>query len=727
MAVFIPPIEKILQFKVKPTQGELYLLQFLEKTLDDSFEIYFNPYLIICPDQGTGLDDSSEIYFNPYINGYRPDVVIMRKNYGVLIIEVNDWDLSLYELNDKKHWKPIKQVLKYKENLFKLHIENLFEKKIIDIEEFNIVACAVYFHNATEQQITDLFSKDEKYQEFLKPYIDLIGRNNLNESDFKKLLEERDLISTKESFLFTEDLYNSFKHFMCPLLHTKEEGENLVYTPEQEKIIYEDKKQQRVKGVFGSGKTTVLAARAVQVYKRLSLTNPNAKILILTYNITLTNYIHDKISKIREDFPWDAFIISNYHLFINSQLKNLGIPFERNKCIDSKSLDLNYYSNKNLFIANKSHIKPFDAIFVDEIQDFKKEWMEIIKECFLAEDGEYVLFGDAKQNTYNNSLIEQKDVFTNVQDVTELTQCFRSESKIKDFAIRYQKLFHGMYESDILTSNDSYQEIKSKREQNGCIIYVPNKYLPNKDFYKPLYKLIQEIIKTDFNNISPNDITIIGFNIDFLRLLDLYFRYASGERTTTTFETFEVMYLNGLKVLGSEYPKWISDGLKLLKTDKRRRYPILAMLLTIYDLSKAYPEVNIFQEKKENYFKEYNVSINEFENYIDSYRDEFEEFEKIVCNYNYEKIRRNKKLLFRMNSGTIKISTIQSFKGYESELLFLIIDPSECTDNKISFDELIYTGITRCRSNLVIINIGNDAYDKIFESLFEYIKNKHSN
>ena len=60
-------------------------------------------------------------------------------------------------------------------------------------------------------------------------------------------------------------------------------------------------------------------------------------------------------------------------------------------------------------------------------------------------------------------------------------------------------------------------------------------------------------------------------------------------------------------------------------------------------------------------------------------------------------------------------------------MLFLIIDPSECTDNKISFDELIYTGITRCRSNLVIINIGNDAYDKIFESLFEYIKNKHSN
>ena len=66
MATFIPPIEKICQFKVKPEAGELELLLFLEKTLDDSFEVYFNPYM----------------------NGDRPDILIMRKGYGVMIIEV---------------------------------------------------------------------------------------------------------------------------------------------------------------------------------------------------------------------------------------------------------------------------------------------------------------------------------------------------------------------------------------------------------------------------------------------------------------------------------------------------------------------------------------------------------------------------------------------------------------------------------------------------------------
>ena len=35
MAQFIPSIEKIQQFRVQPTEGEWYLLRFLERTLDD--------------------------------------------------------------------------------------------------------------------------------------------------------------------------------------------------------------------------------------------------------------------------------------------------------------------------------------------------------------------------------------------------------------------------------------------------------------------------------------------------------------------------------------------------------------------------------------------------------------------------------------------------------------------------------------------------------------------
>ena len=75
---------------------------------------------------------------------------------------------------------------------------------------------------------------------------------------------------------------------------------------------------------------------------------------------------------------------------------------------------------------------------------------------------------------------------------------------------------------------------------------------------------------------------------------------------------------------------------------------------------------------------------------------------------NLEKIRRAKKSGFWLNAGMIKISTVHSFKGWEIHTVFLLID-------KNSTDELIYTGITRARKNIVIINFGNPKYANFFK------------
>src|SRR5690606_29402872 len=95
--------------------------------------------------------------------------------------------------------------------------------------------------------------------------------------------------SNQPSFYFTNDIYKSFKRFLNPPYHFKEQVEKEIpYTKKQLEIIYggNEKKEQRIKGVVGSGKTTVLAARAVQAVKRT-----DEEVLILTYNITLKNYI----------------------------------------------------------------------------------------------------------------------------------------------------------------------------------------------------------------------------------------------------------------------------------------------------------------------------------------------------------------------------------------------------------------------------------------------------
>lgn len=715
MALFIPTLDKIQMFKVKPEEGELTLLYFLEQTLDDSFEVYFNPYM----------------------NGDRPDIVIMRKDYGILIIEVKDWNLDLYELDDKKNWilkenkavlkSPIQQVLKYKDNLYELHIDTLLEKKIKDKRNFSIIACAVYFHNANSEDVKNIlikpYEKEHRYQNFLKYNIDLLGRDNLNKTDFEILLRKRYLISNRCSILFTLDIYKNIKRLLNPPIHTKEEGIDFYYSEKQREIIFAlNKPQQRIKGVVGSGKTTVLAARAVQTYKRLSKNNHNTKILILSYNITLKNFIHDKLSKVREEFPWSAFIITNYHEFINSELNNLGIHIEvKNKSIKNINdyLEQHYYSNYELFNKYKSITHRYEAIFIDEIQDYKRPWMDIVKDFFLAYGGEYLLFGDVKQNIYNNQ-VDNKDVITNiVGKPTELQRCFRSEFKVRDLAIEYQKnIFKDKYEIDDFNKKNQSSEIEYERNQQGYINYM---FLSDSNSVSTLYNIIHTNIINKNSEISPNDICILGSTIDLLKKFEAYYRYMSNEKTKTMFETLEICYKIGLDTYKNTNLEWINKGIELLKREKDKTpdlaFQQLARLLTIYQLYREYQDK--FKEKLNWYCEQYQCTFEKFIKYIEFYKEDFTTLIETVNNSDYDFIRKNKKIHFWMNSGTIKIATINSFKGWESELIFLILEKNNYNN---TFDELIYTGITRSRSNLVIINFNNESYHNKIKPLFDKIK-----
>ena len=738
MARFYPSVETIAKFKVPPTGGEQTLLDFLGRVLDDSYEVYFNPYL----------------------NGDRPDVLIMREGNGVLVIEVKDWNLDNFTLNENKKWvytsndsvvkSPIDQVLKYKNNLFDLHVDKLLEKKINDIRHFNIVACAVYFHCASQNKIDNMlvnpYLDDKKYQKFLKYNIDLIGYDGLEEGRFNNLLQKRYLSKDKHSFLFTGELYENFKRILSPSVHMKAQGEPYNYSDKQKEIIYgrwengrlKVQLEQRVRGVFGSGKTTVLAARAVQAYKRALVRNNNPRILILTFNITLKNFIHDKLMRVDETFPLEKFIIINYHQFINAELNNLNIdvvvPDKYPKEKIGEYLEQNYYSNIALFDEHKTQIVKYDAVLIDEIQDYHRPWMEILKNYFRDPQGDYVLFGDVKQNIYGQPT-SQKDVVTNVRGVNELKFCFRSDFKVRDLAQSFQShIFRNKYDVDDFTENGTWNFFGEEQQKEGFINYM---YLSDTNTITALYNIIRGNILNNANNISPNDITILGYTANQLRLFDCYYRYASRERTNSMLETIEAMYMTHLNFMGKDminadgWYKNISAHLsKKLFPNKNSLYDNdiiklrqhIAKLFTIYDLYVKYPDTFIIRLKEE--CNVCGISTDAFFAFRKHYEEDLKSFKSGVYSHDYSNIRNNKKLHFWMNSGTIKISTINSFKGWESEVVFLIIEPKyeRTTHFNLSFDELLYTGLTRCKRTLIVVNFGNAEYDTKMRPLIEWIK-----
>ncbi|MBO5466219.1 MAG: AAA family ATPase [Prevotella sp.] len=736
MAKLIPSIDHILKMKVPPTDGELTLLRFLDSNLDDSFEVYFNPYM----------------------NGDRPDIVIVRKRYGVLIIEVKDWDLDAYELDERKHWvlkknvytivsSPIDQVLKYKENLYTLHLDELYEMRIRDYKYTKMISCAVYFHNASQAKVEEFlvkpYSADKKYQKFLANNIKLIGSDTLIKDRFDKILWNLYLLSNKESKLFSDSLYESITHFLLPTTHQKEDGKRIKYLKKQEGIIFrEDRNEFVVEGVEGSGKTTVLARRAVQEYIKWKHDDYEPQILILSYNITLINFIRDKINQVQETFDWKSFTILNYHQFIGNQLNNLDVKMvlpqfrttndssERNQSHEqSQYLDRHYYSNLQLFLELKNKIHSsnlsYDAILIDEMQDYKYNWFEILKIVFLKDGGDFILFGDEKQNIYANPLTGKK-VRTNViGGRMKLTQSMRSGSIIESFVTEFQKrIYAEKYDLDKFSSPD-----------DGMLMFKPSgtityKYL-SKDFITSISDIISTIkTKVEFKDIATDDITILSFNVKVLRQLEAFYRNQTGEKLMSMFETKEVVvYINFKKEWSHHKKRERQDSSKfdvdftanllglLHGRDDEEKLKRLSSIIVLDDLNRVYN--GMFENRLEYICRKYGCDKIRFSELMNQNRDRLSSYLEEIMNKDYDTIRNHKKAHFYMHPGYMKISTIHSFKGWESKMIFLIIDNH--VPNNQSLDELVYTGITRCKEHLYIINMNNDAYDRKLKMLIDSV------
>jgi len=626
VAKLFPTLENIERLKVKPTEGELFLIKYLQDNLDEDIEIYFQPFL----------------------NGDMPDIILMQKNVGVSIIEVKDWNLSLYKIDENNKWylkqnnallkSPFQQVFSYKENLFNLHIDGLLKERIKNKQFYGRIKTYVYFHKSSKKDINIFYdsilnyyrkleqenfnnikSKKitfDKYNnkiEYLKRkkskiYRDIqyhaVGNNNL-----KKIV-----LPQKVSNLFTEEIYKEFYRYLQPPYHTIEQGKNITYTKKQKELIISKSVHQKIRGVAGSGKTVILAKRAVNAYRRHKGT-----VLILTFNITLKNYIHDKISDVRDNFNWKYFYITNFHQLINQLLNNLNIEFELSDNIKdnniSNYLDENYFSNIKLFEEHKKNIPKFKSIFIDEIQDYKPEWIKIIRKYFLEDNSEMVLFGDEKQNIYDRELDSEKKIkivqgFGKWEKLNNSIRHQGDGDRILNLAKRFQKsFFHNKYETD------NYKESPYTPSLTNLGVFKIQNYQDSK------FNLIVESIYNEIkiNNIHNDDIVILGSKISFLQEIDYLIRTKLNINTLTTFETKEMR-------------------------------------------DKVKKEIN--------------------------------------------NIRRFKKRAFNHHSGKLKISTIHSFKGYEADTVFLILDD----DNA----EMIYAGITRSKFGIMIFSKTDSIYNDFF-------------
>lgn len=188
---------------------------------------------------------------------------------------------------------------------------------------------------------------------------------------------------------------------------------------------------RRVKGPAGSGRSVALTARAVE------LDRDNKRVLVCTYNITLVNYLRYLIARHarnQEDFfrrqidvfyfhDWCLHIcrvagrVGDYAEFL-SEIEDAKVAMEEaedtinhnylKKKWEKKKDEVFHYQIPELVQDIYKNPPPddilprYDAILVDEGQDFRLNWWNTLRES-VKSVGERLLVADKTQDIYGNA------------------------------------------------------------------------------------------------------------------------------------------------------------------------------------------------------------------------------------------------------------------------------------------------------------------------------------
>ena len=338
------------------------------------------------------------MYIDAAVNEVAVDFIIVRPNKGILLLNIFEENLNECTLSeDKKEINVHGQLYQSPIDLINLcqlsikdGIEELLMSTIEDNRNFSLIKKAVVFSENSIDEIKKFF----EYQNNVFNFTFIFG---------KEIIENRDIsqnLYTTIGFLYNNNAFDDvvrrkLARMISPSWHSYQEGRiDMQPIGAQKRLSESSITQQKISGVAGSGKTQVLAFRAVNAMKRTG-----GDVLVLTYNITLANYLKFRLSEIREDFSWEKIDVYPYHQFFRIRAAGCQLHVE-----------FSSYQNEAFFENSKGH-KKYSAIFVDEVQDYTTEWLRIIMQNFLlVPNGELVVFGDPKQNVYQRPLDANGDI-----------------------------------------------------------------------------------------------------------------------------------------------------------------------------------------------------------------------------------------------------------------------------------------------------------------------------
>lgn len=460
------------------------------------------------------------IFIRPQMYGKRADIVLICEKKGALIINICDKLLEKKDAAGREKQGDTAAGQDADENgndrflgeLAEIRIEFFRQNELLsqiaikDSKNFSLVKTALFLTQNTTEEAKELFTEEKR------KYVLLFGKDFIEDKYAMKTLLDK-CVFAKRRDSFDKQLVNSLLKELTPQWHSYRQGKLINLTAIQQNLSKSvAKKKQKISGVAGSGKTQVLATRAVNAQIRTG-----GNILVLTYNKTLSNYLRYRINDVRADFYWKKIHISHYHHFFKEQAQSAG-----------KHVLLGSFDNVSFFNGCENMLHHYDAIFIDEVQSYKSEWLQILNNKFLKKDGEFVVFGDPKQNIYDREIDSNGDIRIGViggEWNQQLSKCHRFvNNQLSTLARRFQLDFAFM-------NVDNFEKSELLPNSNlTCLKYMYDS--PELSVNKVVNTILHIISAEKFEE---DETVVLAQNSSILKDVEYAYRCMTKEPTVTTF------------------------------------------------------------------------------------------------------------------------------------------------------------------------------------------------
>lgn len=393
----------------------------------------------------TQLSQEWEIYIQPHLNGLRPDFVLLNPFVGIGVFEVKDWNLDAIDYKTVHAWgrdatilatdrrgkaipkeHPVVKVDRYKSDIINLYCPRLAMSAGTNRKFVSVVTAGVIMTGATTARARELLTGHRGHPEHTggarEKYHPIVGSDDLEQGALLHVFPTAQEYLHNHSRLMSTEFADDLRSWLIEPDFAEAQRRPLELDARQKELVSGRTARtpsgyRRIKGPAGSGKSLVLAARAAQ------LTAEGKDVLVVTFNITLWHYLRDLAARYPEPnrrvcsrITWchfhewckrvcrEANMEDDYKALWRERVDN-GDAQERDG-----SDEANDVLGKALpalvaraFETNGERITRYDAVLVDEGQDFNLEWWNVLRNAVRGVNDERVLVADATQDLYEKA------------------------------------------------------------------------------------------------------------------------------------------------------------------------------------------------------------------------------------------------------------------------------------------------------------------------------------